>query len=154
MNNEVKKIKVSKQDKFLTKIRANDDKTEYDFKVEGGEVTFNELKKDSESTSRTFKLKAKKSSDTDEASNWKDVADEKIIYKEGLLRKGCHVTGKKMKIGGTEVEFKNEIDERLNTEVHSFTIISWVVGIFTLLVLGFGGWYLISSKEDKEEESL
>lgn len=152
MNSETKKV--NKQDKFLTKVKASDDKTEYDFKVEEGEVTFNELKKDSEPTSKTFKLKAKKSSDKDEASNWKDVTDEKIIYKESWWRRGCHLTGKKMKIGGTEVEFKNEIDERLSTEVHSFTIASYLVGFVLLLVLGFIGWYLISSKEDKEEESL
>ena len=152
MNSETKKV--NEQKSFLTKVKANDDKTEYDFKIEKGEVTFGELKADNESTSKTFKLKAKKSSDKDEAENWKDVTDEKVIYKEGWWRKGCHVTGKKMKIGGTEVEFKNEIDERLSTEIHSFTAISWITGVVLLAGLLFAGYYFIFSKEDKEEESL
>jgi len=69
MNGEAKKIKVNKQDKFLTKVMASDDKTEYDFKVEAGDASFNELKSDNQPTSKTFKLKAKKSADKDESSN-------------------------------------------------------------------------------------
>lgn len=155
MNNESKKIKVNKQDKFLTKVKASDDKTEYDFKVEAGDANFSELKSDNKPTSKTFKLKAKKSTDNDEPSNWKDVTtDEKTVYEKGWIKEGIYIKGKKFKIDGTEVEFKNEVHERLSTDIHSFTYTFYGLSVALTFVLLLGGYYLFSSKEDKEEESL
>ena len=62
------KVKIHKQGKFLTKVKTNDDKIQYDFKVEEKDVDFDELKDKAESK-EIITLKAKKSDDKDEPSN-------------------------------------------------------------------------------------
>lgn len=145
------KVKINKADKFLTKIKAKNG-TEYDFKIEEKDISFSELKKNT-SSKEDIKIKAKKSSDDENA--WKEVPNVKVNYEEGWWKRGCYVTVDKLKIDGSDVEFdKGKLTSRLSSDIHSLTYVSYGAigaGLVALLVVVY---FFFFRKEEKEEESL